>query len=325
MNRILFLLTLQFFATSLLAQQVTPSFKLYVFGSEYSGQTIAFQRDIEQNPALKARLTELNYQYLDGDHLDANIDAYRYRLLKGNRDYPFFVITDTQGDVYRVAEGYSTGEVFLETFKAEALASLDVIMRKDMITSQELQKIAQKQSNIPFTIRLMASSWRLGVEGGVVLSNLAGSEIFTSYKTGYYAGAYVKRNLPHRMAIQGLLSIYSLGGEHTTLNENLRLNYLTLPIDLEKVIATSTLTSCGSDISLSIGVYGSYLLSDKMPATLQQPISDWDAGARFRLVWQQGSFRFSAGYIRGFMDLFPGQAQAYTNAFQFGVTISLGD
>ena len=296
---------------------------LGVFGANYT-----FQKDIERNSALKARLTELNYQYLDGDHTDANIDANRYRLLKGNGDYPFFVITDTHGDVYRITAGYSSAEEFLEIFNPEALSSCEVIIKRDMITSQELRKLSRRQSGMPFLARLTYTTpLRIGVEGGVVLSNLGESETFVDYKIGYYGSVYVKRYLPHNMAIQGGLSFYSLGGKHTALNENLRLNYLSLPIDFEcLVLRPRIIPGFGrSYINLGVGVYGSYLLSDKMPTTIQQPISDWDAGVRLRLVLQQGSFRLIAGYIRGFLDLFSGPNKAYTNAFQFGVTLSLGD
>ena len=129
------------------------------------------------------------------------------------------------------------------------------------------------------------------------------------------------------MGIQGGLSFYSLGGKHTTLNENLRLNYLSLPIDYEKVILRPMIIpGFGySDLSLGIGIYGSYLLSYKIVSTLQQSVSDWDTGVKLRIVLQQGSFRLSAGYVRGFLDLFPGPDKAHTNAFQFGLIISLGD
>ena len=311
MKRILFLLTLQFLTFSIYAQETTRKFQLYIFGLEYSGQSVALQKEIESNSELKERLTELDYQYFDVDKINEKEYAYRYMLFKGERDYPFYVVTDTNGDVYMVTDG--SVQKFFEEFNPEWLASHVQPFKRDMITERMIQKMAKR------------SPWRIGVEGGAVISNLAGLEFLANYKTGYYAAVSLKNNLSKNMAIRGGLSLYSLGGQHIVSNENLRLNYLSLPIDFEKNIMKLPFFGCGSDLSLGLGVYGAYLLSDKTPDSILQSTSNWDAGARARLIWQQGSFCLTAGYVRGFLDLFPGPDKAYTNVFQIGLTISLGD
>ena len=99
-------------------------------------------------------------------------------------------------------------------------------------------------------------------------------------------------------------------GQSIVLDENLRIK---LPF-----------FSGGSDLSLDLDIYDSYLLPYKTLDSILQPVSDWDAGARVRLIWQRGSFSFSVGYVLGFLDLLPGSDKAHTNAFQIGLTISFG-
>ena len=311
-----------------LSAQETKTFRLHVFGSEYSGPTNVFQKDAEANPALKQRLAELDYRYLDADNIDAKEKAYRYLLLYGTKEFPVFIVTDPSGDVYKGSAGYASAEELLKWLDPADLASREATVGKfDELSDGKLRRMARAQESLPFLLRLIYSQWCIGIEPGVVFSNLAQSEGFTDYKTGYYTSVYVKRYLPWKSRVQGGLAFYSLGGKQVESGDNLRLNYLSLPIDFEKKILSPSLKRgiSSGDLNLGIGAYGSYLLSDKAPGGMTAQFNDWDAGVRVRLVLQQGSFRLSAGYQRGLVDVMPGPEKAYNQSFQIGAALTLGD
>ena len=168
----------------------------------------------------------------------------------------------------------------------------------------------------------LSAQLNIGAEGGIIFSNLAKSGTLTDYKTGYYFGLFNNRDLKRETRLQGGISIYSLGGQYIQSNDNLRLNYISLPVDIEKIIWKRNSLFI-QNVSLGIGAYGSYLLSNKAP--IKQSVNDWDTGAKFRLKLQQGSFWLTLGYIRGFMDLFSGSEKSYTNAFQIGISLIPGN
>ena len=317
MKRIFILFFLLLFTFPLLAQESKP-YKLYVFGSEYSGQTVAFQRDAESDSKLKQRLSELNCRYLNADEPDASESDYRYLTLKEARDYPFFVITDPDGDVYMVRGGYHSAARFLEDFGNENLASKSLMYRLSDLNERNYRKL-MRNKNIPFSVRLAYSPWSMGVEGGVSFSNLAESGSYTDYHTGYYGSFLVKYYVKNRSYLESGLSFNSLGGNGSGEHGDIRLNYLTLPVKFHKRIRKL------GYLYLNGGIYGSYLLADKIPAGGPAKFKDWDAGVKVGLNWDQGSFRLNAGYTRGFVDLLPGQDKAFTNAFQIGLAIVLGD
>jgi len=324
MKRIPMLLCALLAAFSLSAQE-TQSFQVYVFGSEYSGPTIAFLKDVEQNPELKERLSQLEYRYLNADEPDAAEAGYRYFPSQGLKEYPLFVLVHSSGKAhYQV--GYSSAQKLLEDLNPEKLASYQLTEIKSGLSEKDIRKQSRRKA-VPFGVRLFYSPWGLGAEGGVLFSNLAGSDFFTDYKTGYYASVFVNRYLSRNTRIQGGLTFHSLGGKHTGSAHNLRLNYLSLPIDFEKVILRPTLIPglCAGNLNLGIGLYGSYLLADKPLGSGPVDVNDWDAGARLRLNYQSGSFRLNIGYMRGFVDLLPGPDKGYTNAFQLGFSMTFGD
>lgn len=314
------------FSTLSLIAQDSKEFKLYVFGSEYSGQTIKFQKDQQNHQELKARLSELNCQYFDADEADTNTPAYLYLLIKGNSEYPLFIVTNLSGDVYMLKGGYDSAETFLEQFSRENLATQRLLIQYADLNPDYLKRLTQ-QKKVSFPLRLAYSPWGLGVETGVIFSNLANHDQWSSYKTGYYAGVIVKRNLKHKMNLHGGIMLHSLGGRSGDLRENMRLNYISIPIDLEKRLSNlKIIPGIPADLFAGIGIYGSRLVGTKAPSEIGSGgIKDWDSGIRFRLIWQQGTFRLSAGYMRGFTDILQGPEKAYNNAFQIGLTITLGD
>lgn len=302
----------------------TKKFRLHVFGSEYSGPTNAFLKDVEGNSELKKRLSELDYSYLDGDNIDAKQnEAYRFMLLFGTRQYPIFIISDLYGNVYKASADYSSAEKLLEWLDAEDLASREIMVRSYEFSEGKLRKMARRQKKTPFIGRLLNSPWGLGVEGGVSFSNLAGSETFTGYKTGYYVNLHTALQISRRARIQGGLTLNSLGGKTVGLKENVRLDWFSLPVEI--VFKPRFFSGMGHNgLMLGAGGYGSHLLSLKTPAGMDTRFGKWDAGVRLRLVLQQGTYSLSAGWMRGFVDLTPGPGKAYNNAFQVGLAMTLG-
>lgn len=320
------------FAAFTLSAQEAKQFKLYVFGSEYSGQTTIFQRDVEKSPELRNRLSELDYSYVDVDTMDTKDPArqyYDYLRWSQKKELPSFLVTDARGGVYYIQDKYTSSAELLSQLQEEKLSSSELLIeRKDIekkIRKPDLSKDA------PFLTHLFYSPWRIGAEPGIVFSNLAGSDHFTDYKTGYYAHVYAKYYVSRKRnaSLQLGLAFNSLGGKHIESGDNLRLNYLSVPLDFEKVLFHPRLIPvkdlCPGDLNLAIGVYGSYLVSDKMPAGGPSGLSKWDAGVRLRLLYHSGSFYFSLNYMRGFMDIVPGPGKGYNNVFQVGLGIALGD
>ena len=302
----------------------TKKIRLHVFGSEYSGPTNAFLKDAEGNPELKKRLSELDYSYLDADNIDAKGNyAYRFLLLFDTKQYPIFTISDSYGGVYKASAGYNSTEELLEWLDAEDLASREVMVRSYEFSDGELRKMARQQKKTPFLTRVYYSSWGLGAEGGVLFSNLAGSEVFTGYKTGYYANLHTTLQIGRRARLQGGLTLNSLGGKAAESKETVRLDWLSLPVEI--VFKPRFFSGVGHNgLMLGAGGYCSHLLSQKTPAGMDTRFGKWDAGVRLRLVLQQGTFSLSAGWMRGFVDLMPASGKAYNNAFQLGLAVTLG-
>lgn len=237
---------------------------------------------------------------------------------------PHLFLMDKEQRVIDTWNGYNPNPALFAEFLKKAVNAADddpIVEQEDIYiggyTYAELEKMGDDNRMASYY-----SGWWWGVEPGFALSNLAGSETYTDYKTGYSLSLFAKHHFTRRSSILGGLSFVSLGGNNTVSSDNIRLNYLSLPIDFEQLICSPTMIRFlgKGDLNLSVGSYGSYLLSEKSPAGIRG-FRDWDAGARVRLIFHQGAMALGVGWTRGLVDLIPGAGRAYNNSFGISLTL----
>ena len=313
MKRISFLLITFSCCFSAYAQS-GKEFNLYVFGSDYSGQTIAFRKDAENNADLKALFSKYNYQYIDADNMKTGDDLLQYMYMY-RKMYPYFVVTNSNGDILSVLHGYESSQKLSEGLEFEKIAASQVVVTVEQLDKYPTRKIGE---GLNFKEKIFLSKWKLGGGGGVVFSNLSNS--LTDYKIGYFTNIYAKYNTYNRIALDMGVSLYSMGGRDSDIDNRLRLNYISVPVNIDYRIWRY--------LFAGVGVYGSYLLSsDLKNGTMDYEINNIDAGVRLRLLYQMGSFNVVAGYTRGVVNIYPSSIpyKAYNNGFFIGININLGD
>ena len=291
---------------------------LYAFGSSNYGPSNAFVKDAENHPELRRTLAQFQYQYVDYDNMDKDHPLIAYTLLSRNT-FPYFVITNAQGDLYGVAYGYDGAEDFSMVMDPQKIAASGVQMPRSALSKELLRKKQRREYMARIKNKMSASRWNPGIGAGLSYTALTGGEGNSDFKLGYYAGASVKYWISYQAFAEGGLTFITTGGRDKVSDQPLRLSYLMLPVDVNYRIS--------GKVFAGAGLYGSYLLDSYakgLPKGESLPgIRSFDAGFRVRGFCEFGNFRFEAAYFRGLSSmysLFP----IYNHGFTLGVSLILG-
>jgi opacity protein-like surface antigen len=119
-----------------------------------------------------------------------------------------------------------------------------------------------------------AQSAKFGVKAGLNISNLTGDVSNNSSKTGIALGASVEFKVSDKFAIQPELVYSVLGAKDNSINENLNLDYLTIPVVAKYYVADK--------FSLEAGPQIGFLLSAKAGSTdVKSAVNSTDFGLNF--------------------------------------------
>lgn len=288
-------------------------YTLYLYTLEYSGPSVKFTKDLQNNPQMKLILEKYNLVEVNVETPPEDDSEARTYFIFSKREYPLFVIVDSNGDIVKVQDGYDLPEKFIEEFDTSLFGEELFMTAEDFNNQMEMRKerISNIQKSFGYKLYYVYKWKFIGISMATNVSNLAND---SKYRIGYQFGFPVYRELSYSWKFDTGLFFNSIGAK------DMRLNYIIIPAEFGKTLFL--LSSCGNSMNLSAGAYGAYRVGG-MLIDDGGVLASFDAGVRAKLHAEMGSFKFWLGYQRGFVNVLP-DSKAYNNVFTLGANLYLG-
>lgn len=320
-----------FVSMSLMAQESDklPSnpngYHVLCFGNDKYMLFQDFMEAADTSASLHSVMDIYSFEIVDPDSIPQTLRPYSFF----SNVYPTFVIINDRGEVLNFKHGYmDEPDLISFLYRADSIPNIGLSI--SLVEKLYQKSLRKKRSNDRY-MNMCIRGRHYDFSVGYNISFLSGENPFSGNSMGGCSATIgFRQYVSGRVGIATGLSIDRYGsksssnGYLSSINETM----LSVPLETEFYLFRRF-----ADVSVRAGVWGGYLISDninrnanQLPMVSSNDLNKWDIGANTALVLQFGSFDFSVGYRRGFIDRFNSDdISGFTNAINFSVRVRYGD
>jgi len=273
-------------------------------------------QSILSSPMVKDKIAERKFDVIDASLLGTKYE--RWLNQKSAGETPILLVMNKSRHLLARHEGAIDQSELLRLLDLDT-AIIDVSKYRDLVTLKEHGCFDRFMGN------MLGKEWRPGINVGINTSSINNSG--SNYKIGYELGLivdYTPKRLKDKFVFQTGFILNSIGWQDKATSDNVRVNYLEMPLRFNYEIFRHGLTGCTQPVRLSLSPYAAYRIGDKNLDSNWKP-ARWDYGLKAGLNIRTGVLETFIGYQQGIANIASSGDKDYRNhGFFFTTTLVFG-
>lgn len=176
-------------------------------------------------------------------------------------------------------------------------------------------------ASLVFASNANAQEVKFGLKGGLTHSSFNGDDLELAYKTGFYIGGFVEKQLSEKFALQGEFLYSEQGAANEEDSDNkIRFNYINIPVICKYYVSDKFNLQFGPQIGFNVlsEVTDGDVTIDFEEAT-EEEVNSLDFGFNFGAeVFVTDNIGLNARYNIGLREIVK-ESEVYNSVLQFGL------